>query len=1405
MQIVIRSMAGDIEVDVDVRNPDATLADLLRGAHPGPLPAEVWTADRWIPVTRALSEAGIHDGAVVSTVAPPTPAATARLELAVVAGLDAGRVFPLPPGEILVGRGPMSTARIGHQTVSRAQCRLEVDDNDQITVVDCGSENYTVVDGKVLTKGASAAAEVGSILETGAVRLEIRTAKSDDRPQGLDLRRHIRGAVIPFNRPPRPANVHQPAPVEVPKTPTEKSKVPFSVASFVGPLVLAGVMVLATQDLRFALFSVLSPVIGVGTWYESKRRNKKEFARDRDRYDEQVVALRSQVEAARALELERLKKLAPDPAESLRRARLPSVRLWERRDRDDDFLRLYAGMGNVEWATPVRDASQELAPEVKDVVSSGPIERAPIHLDLADGGVLGIAGDREAALAFARSVVCQAAVHHGPADVTISVFVDPGREPDWEWSKWLPQTARLGLGAGARWLSSDPKQSESLLRSLDGGAGHGTLLLVLDSDVLTEGKDAPARDLLQSRREREGATSRERPPLVSGVVVAPSADRLPAACNTVVELVGEDGDAWIRRLSDGKVVEDVLLAGLSIADARSCARDLARFEDPELSVAGSGLPKEARLLPLLEMEKIDADSIRKRWRRTASGAGARTPLGVTESGTFLLDLVHDGPHGLIAGTTGAGKSELLRSLVAGLAAQVDPEHLTFVLVDYKGGAAFDECARLPHTVGLVTDLDEQLGERALIALEAELHHRERLLRKVHADNISQYLASSPDDPLPRLVLVVDEFATMAADLPDFIPSLVGIAQRGRTLGVHMILATQRPAGVVNDNIRANTNLRIALRVQDPEDSLDVIDSRHAAEISRSFPGRAYVRLGPGERVPIQTALVTSVSHEEDDAPLDVAPFRFGPTAREPVDATSTAVPDGKSDLARLVDAIIEANEAEEMAPPRRPWPEPLPTSIGLPDLGPPEVADPKTCYVALADDPRRQRQYAVGWSRAEGNLLLYGIAGSGTTTTMGSIAVRLAADLSPDDLELYAVDFGVGDLRALEQLPHTGAVILAGDRERQARLVRHMRGELKRRRGLAVRDPLTVIFIDNFAGMRAEFTDTAGIEMMDELTRVFVEGPEVGILFVLSAERPSVVPGTMASAATQKWVFRLGDPFDYSALGLDRKHMPQPIPGRAVVVSTRQQIQVARPLPDLDGAAARVASTYEGTTRRAATIGVLPDLVGLDELDRGAEIGSEPWIIPIGRRESDLGTAVLEVYDGEHITVAGPARSGKSTALSTIAAVVKGATPQTKIYAAGTRRSTLKDCAAVDRFAMPGGEENALFAVARAETGPVLLLIDDAHSFDDLDGTIKGLLTSGQPNLRVAAATSADTFRNLHGHWTKWLRQSKAGILLKPNIDLDGDLLGVTLPRRAPVAMIRGRGYLVQNGETEVVQVAHKP
>lgn len=970
---------------------------------------------------------------------------------------------------------------------------------------------------------------------------------------------------------------------------------------------------------------------------------------------------------------------------------------------------LAVGLGRVPWEPPLA-LPHEPAPGALDAVVPY-LDDVPVTVP--PGTVLGVTGHRAAALAVARALVCQAAVLTGPADLRVGVL---SHEPAaWAWARWLPH-----------W-SDEPS------------------LLVVDDPSSTVGRPAPVRDLLASGT-------------VAAVVLAEHADDLPASCAHVLH-VDADGAASL----DG---DGLLAIGAPEDVARRVALALARVDDPEAAGAARA-PERVPLLPLLG-PSLD---LAARWHR-ADPDSLAVPVGLADGGPFVLDLVRDGPHALVAGTTGSGKSELLRTLVAALAATSSPEDLTFVLVDYKGGSAFAECAALPHVVGFVTDLDEHLGARALTCLEAELRHRERVLRDAAVPDLAAYAAAGrPHGPLPRLVVVVDEFATLAAELGDFVDSLVGIAQRGRSLGVHLVLATQRPSGAVNDTIRANTNLRIALRVTDAADSADVVGAPDAAALSRRHPGRGYARLGPGELAAFQAALVSTTT-PDSRARVAVRPFGTPPPS---------VAADGPTDLQRLAAAARDA--AAGLAPPRLPWPPPLPATVDLPDT--PLPPDGVSAPLGLADEPSRQRQVPYEW--AGGNLLLYGVAGSGTSTALLTLARSLARRYDPSHVHLYALDFGTAALAPLADLPHTGAVVQPPERDRQVRLVRHLRDEVARRRRLALEGrlaglPHVVLLVDSWGAFEAAYDDVAGLATRDDLVRVMAEGPALGISTVATADRLLAVPMSVAALAPAKLLLRLADAGDYAAFGV--RDVPPPVPGRAVDVATGREVQLALPPPPPPPRA-------HGPASLPAPIGALPDRV-VDAGPATAPPAPAPWRVPVGVADSTLAPAFLTLRPGEPALVAGPARSGRSGLLARIAAAFRDT--DVLVTAVAYRPSPLTCSPHVAGVVDAPAGLPELLAALDADPRRHLLLVDDAELVDDLGP----LLAARRPGLRAVVAARADALRTAYGHWTDVARASRTGVLLRPG-DADGDLLGVALPRRRE-RLGPGRGYLVADGDAELIQ-----
>ena len=425
------------------------------------------------------------------------------------------------------------------------------------------------------------------------------------------------------------------------------------------------------------------------------------------------------------------------------------------------------------------------------------------------------------------------------------------------------------------------------------------------------------------------------------------------------------------------------------------------------------------------------------------GTSSLATLGRTSDGPVQVDLCREGPHALVAGTTGSGKSELLQTLIAGLALEHPPERCSFLLVDYKGGAAFAEAAMLPHTVGLVTDLDGQTTARALRSLGAELSRREQLLAAHGAVDI----ASLPDEvALARLVIVVDEFATLAEELPTFVPGLVGIAQRGRSLGVHLVLATQRPSGVVSPEIRANCTLRICLRTTDEADSRDVLGTVEAAHLPVDLPGRAYLRSGSGTPVPFQVARVAGSA----DAARRLGPevrVRPWPTSGRPAVAESST---GRAtDLTRLCRAVTAHAGALGRPLPHRPWQPPLPGCVGADHLDrSAEPLDDSRLAIGLIDRPDIQSRELLVVDLAEGGTLLaVGGPRSGRSTLLRTVLSEAVQRLGPDELHVHVIEAGGGAVVAdAAALPHTGTTVRGEDVFRTVRLVDRLGREVAARR-----------------------------------------------------------------------------------------------------------------------------------------------------------------------------------------------------------------------------------------------------------------------------------------------------------------------------------------------------------------------
>jgi S-DNA-T family DNA segregation ATPase FtsK/SpoIIIE len=1395
----------------------------------------------WLDGDTPLADTGLcHGDELIATTdgREPEPPEDERApaELALVGGLTAGRRVLLGAGAHVVGRGGESEIRLDDPSLSAEHVELRVSPGGGVEVLDKGSSNGTSVDGVEVPPNELRALAPGEIVQAGRTLLEVVPPARAAAALSVE-----RDGSIPFNRPPR---VHRPleaATRPFPPPPSEPYRSRLTMAASLVPLVLGVGLYLVTKLPTMLLFAALSPVMAVATFIEDRRSGRRGFARDTREYRQRVAGLRDELALERARELDRRRSAAPAAPELLRRAADREPGLWERRPDDPDFLTLRLGTAEqpAKLSVQLEQGGQEkLRQEVEELAGwFATIPAAPVTAPLAELGALGLCGPPERVRLAARWLVAQAAALHSPRELTIAAAIAPEQVGEWEWLRWLPHAAadwspldvRLTSGrTGARELLESVAELARLRRQEAEGTFGGAaarpaheILLIVDEAV------APERTLVAEALGRAAEAG------ISALWLGRRRRDLPGECHGIVELDAGPARLEYTDARDGTVFDDVTADGLELELAERLALALAPVRDTSAQKAGGGIPDNVSLLELLGVDVPTAGLLLDRWR---SHDGDRVALlGAGTGGPFTVDLRRDGPHALVAGITGAGKSELLQTLIASLAASYPPTRLTFLLVDYKGGAAFRECVRLPHTVGYVTDLDGHLAQRALASLNAELRRRERFLADAGAKDLTEMEQRDPEHAPPGLAIVIDEFATLVREVPDFVDGVVDVAQRGRSLGVHLVLATQRPSGVVSENIRANTNLRIALRVNEAAESSDVIGSAEAARIPRDRPGRAFARTGHGELAEFQTAYVggTTVARRTSrdvivrDLAFESARALVGPGGEGRAEET---------DLARLVDAARDGAESERLPEPVRPWVPPLEPVIALEGLPEPEGdGDPSALAVlGVLDEPALQRRRPLELDlEAEGSLLVYGASGSGKTALLRTLALSLARRSSPAELHLYGLDFATRGLVALEGLPHCGGVVAGEDEERVARLFSLLRSALERRKLLfaqrgvftlseyrraephADTPPRIVVLLDGYGGFSAAFERVNLGELVDALPRLVADGRPLGVHFAITADRRGAVPNALAGIVPAKVVLRMADEDEAAAFGIPLKTIrgAQLPPGRGFLPSG-VELQVALPGDDPTGegqvaALAAAAKDLRAHWPDAAVPPVepLPTRVARSSLpDPEVPLGA---VLGIG--DAELEPVAVELAE-RHFLVCGPYRSGRSTALGTLVDSLRRGVGSLELHLLAPRRTPLVD---LDMWASVarGGEECDLAAASiatavQARSGsepPIVLVIDDGEELAEslAAPSLEAVVRRGR-DLGVSVVVAAERLaaQRAFTGWLRELRKDENGLLLDPDPDVDGEILGARLPRRSNPVYPAGRGYLVDRGAVELVQVA---
>ena len=1174
-------------------------------------------------------------------------------------------------------------------------------------------------------------------------------ARADASPLALQEGIGLADGTVPFNRPPRLAPAVEPVAICVPpELPARSPSEPLSIAGLLLPIIGGAVIALLLSPM-LAIFAALGPLITLGMWWERRHRAEREHREAKAHEREACAALEARLPSLVAAETARRRSVVPKMDVVIERATQLSSRIWERGAADLDAYHVGIGTTEVRFAPTlqVEGAGTDLEPSslaIETVNAAPRLVAVPLVIDLSPGRIVGIVGPRSPAQGLARALATQIVVHHAPSVARLVIAASPEASEDWAWCRWLPHCGDPVDGEPGALIgrTADTEIADHALAGLSSETNAG-VVAVLDDPAAFHGRDTAGRRLVDDER-------------VAVIVIAPTIDRLPAGCTDLLQL---DPVGWVTqrdpRRADG--IKSATTWGLSCSQARAAARRLAQLDDPALHRRDAGVPDTVPLLAPLGIGGDDPAEILGRWADTCGRDTLTAVIGADAHGPVDLDLIGAGPHLLVGGTTGSGKSELLRSLVAGLASTHDPDHCAFVLIDYKGGAAFDCCRRLPHIAGFVTDLDQSLAARALHCLQAELRYREDRLRAVGAQDIAAFRSiESPGESLPRLLVVVDEFATLASELPDFLDALVGIAQRGRSLGVHLVLATQRPAGVVTDDIRANAGCRIALRVTDKHDSVDVIGSPDAAAISRSRPGRAIARLGPSELIAFQSAIITG--RQAQRPPVEIRVLDEG-------EAMSPGFDDGPTDLQRLVHTIGLAWGNRPR--PRPPWPDPLP---------PTAERNPDGWW--LIDDPEGQCRRIEGWKPTDGHLVVLGGRRSGATSTLAEAAFSCIEGGG----HVYVIDLDAGELAALEAL---GVVIGPTDAERRRRLLRRLDDEIATRRATQRgAEPSILLVLDDLGGLERAHDPIRDSEIHQQLARVWADGPAVGVVVAISIRRAAELSTAMAATAGTVLLHGSADPADALRFGLPAIDVDLP-PGRARRVSDGSLLHVMRSGSSVADAASNWTS--DRPANAPFEIGILAPSISTSVVGASVAVGTVAEL-HIAVADANLQLASLTLHGGEHALVLGPARSGRTTALATIGHLAPSSVVVGEALAAA--------------LGVDPTQPSELIAVL-ATRGPTLVLIDDCLTVGDPTGDLARLVARPPEGVHVIASAHPSRIRQAYGHWSADIAASRAGILLQPD-PLDGDLLGAPLPSRLGRIEIPGRGFLVADGRARLAQIVHR-
>lgn len=1013
----------------------------------------------------------------------------------------------------------------------------------------------------------------------------------------------------------------------------------------------------------FVIYSAVSMGLGIAmsivSFVKENNDYKKENQERIDTYNKYIEEKKAAIEEARSNEL-RIRNLIYESLEnSIKEVDSFGRRLFEKTQDDKDFLQVYLGRGRVESANQIVYNKQEFV-DLEDPLATIPadlaekykyIENAPIISDFNASCGVGVVGPKAVLEQLLKNMTLDISIRHFYNEVKIVYILIDDYTSKMQWIRWLQNVDNRKIGVKNIVCDEESKNIilEDMYITLSARESAATVNkdIVFPEHYVVFVTDASSISTHPVSKYIKNSAAYG----FTFVFLEEYEEMLPQGCTEIVR-IQDTQSGLVLKTENGDIVSEFSFPTVSDEIAETVALKLGAISVDEVSLEGE-LTKNITMFEMLGILSVEDIDLHERWENAQVYKSLRAPMGVkTKNQMVYLDISDKpgahGPHGLVAGTTGSGKSEVLQTYILSMATLYHPYEVGFVIIDFKGGGMANQFKNLPHLIGTITNIDGREINRSLLSIKAELVKRQEMFSESGVNHINDYIklykAGKVTKPMPHLIMIVDEFAELKQEYPDFMKELISAARIGRTLGIHLILATQKPAGVVDAQIWSNSKFKLCLKVQTKEDSNEVIKTPLAAEIVE--PGRAYFQVGNNEIFDLFQSAYSGANVPEgnENSEKTYAIYERNLWGKKTLLYTNKKARSSKSAVSQLqaiVDYVNDYCSSKGI--------EKLP-GICLPSLKDKILTDELDYTVENAagisvplgvfDDPEQQQQGAVELDVSKDNVYIVGSAQMGKTVMLQTLVYGLIKKYTPQQVNIYLVDCGSMVLKIFEDSAHVGGVVLSNEEEKCKNLFKMLNGMvIQRKKILSSKGvgnyaayleagytdmPMAVVVIDNMAAFNEYFPDQN--EDINTLSR---EAQGVGISFVVTAATSNSLNYRTQANFGKKFVLNCNDTNEYSAMFGHCKATPKENAGRGLCVREKRilEYQVAM-FGKSDKEAERsqelkefIAERNAQCTTKAIKIPMIPEKLSLAEtMNENVAAFRAQGVLPIGM---DFGTVAL--------------------------------------------------------------------------------------------------------------------------------------------------------------------------------------